>query len=42
MKHVVYYQGKTAQFEMFYEAYTYCLILLRDGIDYELRLELVH
>jgi hypothetical protein len=34
MRHFIYYQGQVAQFETFCEAYTYCLILKRDFIEY--------
>lgn len=39
MKHVVYYQNKKAIFDSFSDAYTFCLILRQDGIEYSFRLE---
>lgn len=42
MRHVVYYQNKSAQFEMFADAYTFCCFLIRDNIEYDLRLESIH
>jgi len=42
MRHIVVYQGKTFDYETEAEVWAVCLILRRDGIEFELRLEMVH